>query len=340
MKGEASPPAIFHLHPLRRCNLRCLHCYSDSAPDAPGMLGLAEAQSALALACRWGYRQLALSGGEPMLWPHLEALLEFARTLGMQASLVTNGMQAVTPRSLRIYALARTVTVSIDGLQDEHDFMRGRRGAYLTGQRTLQGLVGEGVAPWISCGVTSKNLDHIDQIAENAHAIGAAGINFHVVEKAGRAQQLSDHYFLNEEQRTLLFTIAHILAASYRGELEVHVDLLHKSTIQQRPQLLYADSGASRQSSLPAEHLAVLVMSADGLLTPVCYGFHPRYTVGRLGASGTAAADDMWDGFRNATYPALLALGASLLEELAASDDQLVLNPGDALAQRSYLLAA
>ena len=39
-----------------------------------------------------GYRQLAVSGGEPLLYSELDALLANARDLGMLTTLTSNGM--------------------------------------------------------------------------------------------------------------------------------------------------------------------------------------------------------------------------------------------------------
>src|SRR5436190_4141572 len=86
---EVAP--VLHLHPTRRCNLACAHCYASSSPHASDELPLELLSACLAEAADLGYRQLALSGGEPLLYPDLDELLVRARALGMLTSLTSNG---------------------------------------------------------------------------------------------------------------------------------------------------------------------------------------------------------------------------------------------------------
>src|SRR5262249_950235 len=83
---------VLHVHPTRRCNLRCLHCYSWSGPAEHGALGLALLQRAAREAAELGYTMLSLSGGEPLLYPGLFELCATARAAGMRTSVVSNGL--------------------------------------------------------------------------------------------------------------------------------------------------------------------------------------------------------------------------------------------------------
>ena len=89
--GPTSLP-IFQVHPLQRCNLACLHCYSDSSPSATAALEWPALECAVRAAASWGYRVLSVSGGEPLLYPRLEQLLDLGHRLGMATSVVTNGL--------------------------------------------------------------------------------------------------------------------------------------------------------------------------------------------------------------------------------------------------------
>ena len=120
--GPTGLAPVLQVHPSRRCNLACSHCYSASGPhvdDAvPKSLLLAAIRDAAAL----GYRHVAISGGEPLLSPDLPAILKRARSLEMRTSLTTNGLLLGQSRRWeRIAPLVDMVAVSIDGTAEEHD---------------------------------------------------------------------------------------------------------------------------------------------------------------------------------------------------------------------------
>lgn len=336
--GPTAAP-IFHLHPLLRCNLRCLHCYSDSSPQEAAALPLDSALGALDMAAAWGYGVLAVSGGEPLLYPGLARLLAHAQSLGMSRSVVTNGLLLDHGDAMSALRLASSVTVSIDGLAANHDRMRARHGAFEGAARAVRRLADAGIETWISCGITAANIDEIDAVVEHAICWGARGVNFHPVESAGRAGALPADALLGEDDRVLLFAAAALLDAANRDRLEVHVDLMHRSAVLRHPQLMYAGDLAPGDGAVPARMLGVLVMSADGALVPVCYGFDRSFGLGRVNAGTAFDADAAWRRFSAATYPRLRRLAGTLLRELADDPQLVVLNPSEWLAARSHAFA-
>src|SRR3712207_1573775 len=83
---------VVQVHPTRVCNLRCLHCYSESGPDQRGALDVDLLLRTLTDARHAGYDTLGVSGGEPLMYRPLPTLLEHARSLGMATTVTTNGM--------------------------------------------------------------------------------------------------------------------------------------------------------------------------------------------------------------------------------------------------------
>lgn len=338
--GPTGTP-IFHLHPLLRCNLRCLHCYSSSAPDDSAIIPAASARAAIDMAAAWGYQVLAISGGEPTLYPQLRSLLERAGRHGMRTSIVTNGLLLDRRGVLDCLRLADTVCVSIDGLAVNHDRMRARQGAFQAMQRTVRTLVDTGLAVWLSCGVTSANLDEVEEITATAHAWGARGINFHPVERAGRAATLADTLYLTSEERFILYAATHLLAQAYAGSFDVTVDLLHTESIVSQPALIYAaDDGNGELDRDPARALGVLVMETDGTLSPVCHGFSRQLSIGTFAFNQPNQAEMMWEDFRRDRYPALCRLGRSLLAGMQAPGEAQVVNPSELLAAHALRLQA
>ncbi|MCC7493484.1 MAG: radical SAM protein [Fimbriimonadaceae bacterium] len=123
----------------RRCDLKCVHCYASAADrDFPGELTTAEGFALLDDLAGFGIPVVLFSGGEPLLRPDLFELAGYAKSKGMRAVLSTNGMHIDAATADRIKETGFSyVGISLDGLQEVHDKVRGVRGAF---QASLEGI--------------------------------------------------------------------------------------------------------------------------------------------------------------------------------------------------------
>jgi MoaA/NifB/PqqE/SkfB family radical SAM enzyme len=91
MKAFESPrhPILVHIVPVRRCNLACSYCneYDDFSKPVP----TAEMLHRIDLLAALKASAVHLSGGEPMLHPELDSIIQHIRKHGMLAGLLTNG---------------------------------------------------------------------------------------------------------------------------------------------------------------------------------------------------------------------------------------------------------
>jgi len=91
MKALQSPrhPILVHIVPVRRCNLACSYCneYDDFSKPVP----TAEMLRRIDLLAALKATSVHLSGGEPMLHPELEMIIQHIRQHGMLSGLLTNG---------------------------------------------------------------------------------------------------------------------------------------------------------------------------------------------------------------------------------------------------------
>ena len=116
-----SAPLICGLTLTNRCNLRCRHCRipGRGAKD----LSWKEVTEVIDSYYKEGGRCLYLQGGEPLLWRDgkhgMEDIVEYARDAGyFTVTIYTNG-------TLPLETSANTVFISVDGLQETHDALRG-----------------------------------------------------------------------------------------------------------------------------------------------------------------------------------------------------------------------
>ncbi len=90
-KAMKSPyhPILAHIIPIRRCNLSCTYCseYDDFSKPVPTEEMLRRIDKLAAL----GTTAITISGGEPLLHPDLEKIIERIRRYGILATLISNG---------------------------------------------------------------------------------------------------------------------------------------------------------------------------------------------------------------------------------------------------------
>ncbi|MCL2061417.1 MAG: radical SAM protein [Firmicutes bacterium] len=77
----------------RKCNLRCKWCYAQNTKfSETDDLSFDDACRAVTLACDYGFKRVALIGGEPLCWPNIIPLISFIKNKGMSCGLITNGV--------------------------------------------------------------------------------------------------------------------------------------------------------------------------------------------------------------------------------------------------------
>ena len=73
------------------CHLRCVHCSSMSEVGTSRELSLEKCKEVLSEASEMGVVEVAFSGGEPLMWPHLTDAVHMATSCDMDVSLYTTG---------------------------------------------------------------------------------------------------------------------------------------------------------------------------------------------------------------------------------------------------------
>ena len=124
------PVVIWNL--IRRCNLKCKHCYSISADtDFPGELNTDEIFTVMDDLKGFGVPVLILSGGEPLLRPDIFDISRQAKKLGFYTALSSNGVLIGEHNIDEIASIGYDyLGVSLDGIGETHDKFRGQDGAF------------------------------------------------------------------------------------------------------------------------------------------------------------------------------------------------------------------
>jgi radical SAM enzyme (rSAM/lipoprotein system) len=151
----------------QRCNLACLHCGSDCGkePRANELTADEWVRFFDYLAARVDTSRLVLviTGGEPLCAPGLKTVLAGLARRRLAWGMVSNGwaLDEATMTNLMAHGL-QSLTLSLDGLGDTHDWLRGRDGSFT---RVLAAIrVAVRAQPHFFDVVTCANPRNLDQL--------------------------------------------------------------------------------------------------------------------------------------------------------------------------------
>ncbi len=117
VKGLVSTdhPILAHIIPIRRCNLACGYCNEYDSYSAP--VPLETMYRRVDRLAELGTTIVTISGGEPLLYPELDALIRRVRGHGILSGMITNGYLLTADRIRRLNrAGLEHLQISIDNV--------------------------------------------------------------------------------------------------------------------------------------------------------------------------------------------------------------------------------
>ncbi len=173
-----------------RCNAKCLHCYSDSSPNAicDTDLSTEEALGVIDQLSEAGLMVLAFSGGEPMLRRDWRQLIAHAVERGLSVNIGTNGTCITERTSTDLKRLGvKSVTVSLDSHRPEvHNHFRQFPGLFERTLRAIRLLVAQDIRVVVGFTPTKINWKDGQGVIELAIKLGADAVNLSEYVPAGR----------------------------------------------------------------------------------------------------------------------------------------------------------
>ncbi len=128
--ADKKPVVVWNV--TRRCNLKCVHCYSHSEDKSyGGELSLDEGKALIEDLSQFGSPVILFSGGEPLIRPDILELIQVAVRLGRRAVVSTNGTLITERMAAKLQEIGLSyVGISLDGLEKVHDAFRGFEGTF------------------------------------------------------------------------------------------------------------------------------------------------------------------------------------------------------------------
>jgi len=239
------------LHPLQqlfwestlRCNVHCLHCGSDcvasvTTPDMPAEDFLHVIDTEVTPHVNPHKVMVIISGGEPLMRKDLPQIGRALYDRGYPWGMVTNGLALTEARfrELRKAGL-RSITVSLDGLEEDHVWLRQHPLAFEGACRAIKLCAVEKRLTWdvVTC-ANQRTIGHLPAIRDLLWSLGVRDWRVFGIDPMGRAAENPELILTNEQFRQLMDFIAAERAAgrhvsyscegylgSYEGKVRDHL---------------------------------------------------------------------------------------------------------------------
>jgi radical SAM protein with 4Fe4S-binding SPASM domain len=190
--SERKPVVVWNI--TRQCNLKCIHCYSDSdARSYPGELNWEECTGVLDDLAQYGVPGVLLSGGEPMIHPKFYDLATYARSKGLRVTLSTNGTLIDEEAAQRLKQIGFAyVGISLDGMGDTHDYFRGRKGAFEKTAAAFRHCKGVGQKVGLRLTLSNNTLTDLERILDFIEKEEIDRVCFYHLVYSGRGSNVVD----------------------------------------------------------------------------------------------------------------------------------------------------
>ena len=189
---ERRPIVVWNL--TRTCNLKCVHCYTDSAAmKYPDELTTDQARAVLDDLAEFKVPAVLFSGGEPLVRKDLFELARHARERHLHVVLSTNGTLIDREAAERFVELKFAyIGISLDSAYPAiHDKFRGVEGAYERTMRGFQHCVDVGQKVGLRLTLTPQTCEDLDKIFDLIEDRGINRACFYHLCPAGRGKDLS-----------------------------------------------------------------------------------------------------------------------------------------------------
>jgi len=205
------------------CNLGCLHCCEEAGHSMPDEMTREEALDFCKQIAELDIPYVAISGGEPLLCPHIFDVCEAIRNNGISLKIETNGELIDEQTACQLAKLKlRSVQISLDGATPEtHEKLR-LRGDWTKAIAACKYLAGYGVNTEVVFVPTKFNIHQIGDVIDTAYSMGIYGVYTGKIMQIGRAAKNWDILCPSDEEYERFFDVLREKTTAYKGKMKVY----------------------------------------------------------------------------------------------------------------------
>ncbi len=209
----------------RTCNLRCVHCYTDSENiQYGGELNTDEGLSLIDDLASFKIPSLLFSGGEPLMRKDILNLIEHAANKNIRPVLSTNGtlIDRDTARNLKNAGIVY-IGISLDGMEEINDQFRGVKGAFKRAMRGFEQCIAVGQRVGLRLTLTKKNYQDLHKIFNFIEHEGIDRACFYHLVYSGRGENIFKDDLTHSESRDAMDIILERTRDFFDRNLDINI---------------------------------------------------------------------------------------------------------------------
>ncbi len=179
-----------------RCDQACRHCGSRAVQARPDELNTAEALAVVAQLAEMQAKEVVLIGGEAYLHP---GFLEIVAALAGKGitPVMTSGGIGISPELARAMAEAglKRVSISVDGLEANHNAIRKRKDSFAQTTEALRAVVAAGMDASANTHFNRWNQGDLESLYTHLRALGVRSWQIQITAALGRAADQPEMLF-------------------------------------------------------------------------------------------------------------------------------------------------
>lgn len=209
----------------RTCNLRCVHCYTDSENMSySGELNTDEGISLIDDLATFRIPSLLFSGGEPLTRRDIFTLIEHAANKNIRPVLSTNGtlIDRDTARNLKNAGIVY-VGISLDGMEKINDEFRGVKGAFKRAMKGFEHCIAVEQRVGLRLTLTRKNYQDLHRIFDFIEQEGINRACFYHLVYSGRGGNIFKDDLTHRESRDAMDIILSRTKDFFDRSLDINI---------------------------------------------------------------------------------------------------------------------
>ena len=173
------------------CDLKCRHCGSRAGKRRSAELTTDECLDLVRQLARMGTREVTLIGGEAYLRRDWLKIISEIRDQGMDCTMQSGGLNLTEERiKSAVDAGLQSLGISVDGLREVHDNLRGVKGSFDAAFAALDAVKKCGITSSVNTQITSLVIPQLRELMNLFIAAGARNWQVQLTVAMGRA---ADH---------------------------------------------------------------------------------------------------------------------------------------------------
>jgi radical SAM protein with 4Fe4S-binding SPASM domain len=197
-------PLIIGWELTLRCNLRCRHCGSAAGQPREKELTTEEALAICEQLPDLLVQEVDFTGGEPFLRPDLPIIANKLKTLGINTNILTHGSgySAKDIDHLKRAGISGA-GISLDGLENTHDYIRRSKGSFASVMNTIKLLQDADVPFNVITTVNARNIGELGDLYEKLSVARVRNWRLQAIIPMGRVKETPELQISEKEFKRL-----------------------------------------------------------------------------------------------------------------------------------------